>query len=301
MRLTRMETLLISGGNGFLAKKILSILEQNPKKIYIKIMVRNYGYGSDSQQQACFSKGFCEYIVGDIRDEMFVKSCLDEVDTVIHLAALKDISYCEKNPVDAIRTNIEGSINLLKNFKGSKFLAVSTNKAIHPESCYGATKLLMEKIIIGESVKDPLKKFFIVRPGNILDSDGGVISIWKNQIKTRNEIELTNPSMTRFCINGIQLANFILQTLNQDKTGIVYIPQHSMIQMGDLARAIIEKYGNADTKIKIIGARPGEHVHDILSLPQDIVISDSPDAGRETETRKKLTFPEVKYLVSQIE
>ena len=142
-----METMLISGGNGFLGKKILNLLKNNQKKIHVIIIVRNPNC-IRTPPTSQLSDSSCQQVVGDIRDEVFVRDCMEEVDTVIHLAALKDISYCEQNPIEAVRTNIEGSINLLNHFNGTTFLAISTNKVIHPESCYGATKLLMEKIIL---------------------------------------------------------------------------------------------------------------------------------------------------------
>jgi UDP-N-acetylglucosamine 4,6-dehydratase/5-epimerase len=292
-----METMLISGGNGFLGKKIFNILKNTQKKIHVKIIVRNPKSGCHPKPIP-FSNFSYEHVVGDIIDGEFVKACMEDVDTVIHLAALKDISYCEQNPIESVRTNIEGSINLLNHFHGTTFLAVSTNKAVHPESCYGATKLLMEKIIIGQSKKNPTRKYCVVRSGNILDSDGGVITIWKNQIKTRNEIELTNPAMTRFFIDSVQLSGFILQILDHGKTGMVYIPDHQLVQMDDLAKAMIERFGDPDTKIKIIGIRPGEQVHDILSLPYEKVICNNFRDGNQHRSPRKLSYYEVKQLIS---
>lgn len=300
MRVENMETMLISGGNGFLGKRILNLLKNNQKKIHIKIIVRNPNDVCATPPRV-LSDISCQHVVGDINDEGFVKDCMEDVDTVIHLAALKDISYCEQNPIEAVRTNIEGSINLLNHFNGTTFLAMSTNKAIHPESCYGATKLLMEKIIIDQSKKNPTKKYLVVRSGNILNSEGGVINIWKTQIKTGNEIELTNPAMTRFFIDSLHLSSFILKILDHGKTGTVYIPEHNLVQMDDLAKAMIEKFGNADTKLKIIGIRPGEQVHDVLSLPHEKVISNNCAGDGQTRSQRILTSYEVKQLLCRLE
>lgn len=295
-----MERLLISGGNGFVGRKIINHLIRHRKKTQIRIIGRNVD--PSRPLPLCQSPGIsCQFVTGDIRDEAFVKECMEDVDTVIHLAALKDITQCEQNPVDAVRINIEGSIHLLDHFKGDIFLAISSNKAICPESCYGATKLLMERIILDRAGKNPTKKFIVVRPGNILDSDGGVVSLWKNQIQQRNEIGLTNPAMTRFFITSNELSACILDLLDHGKTGRVYVPEHTLVRMGDLADAVVERFGNAGTRKRIIGSRSGESVHDLLFLPQEN-IARCGCTGNDPDRHQEVSDPwKVKELLSHLE
>jgi len=292
-----MNTILITGGNGFLGKNILNALLIQGKNIHIKIIARNLNC-IDSISRPKNSGCSIETIKGDIQDKEFIKKSMIDVDTLIHLAALKDITYCENNPVEAVRTNIEGTINLLDRFEGETFLSLSSNKAVHPNSCYGATKLLMERIILKKAKENPDIRYIIVRSGNIIGSNGSVVDLWKHQINQNNRINITNLEMTRLFVDAHLLSEYIIQILKSGKSGTIYIPQHHSVKLDNLAKAVIELYGDNNTKINIVGMKQGEQVHEILSTDQEPVVNES--QYNSSNNPDKMTLAEMKQLLLRI-
>lgn len=290
-----MNTVLITGGFGFLGKSIINTLFGHHKGLTIKIIVRNSNHRDPVPIP---SKNDCliENVVGDITDIDFIKESLVGIDSLIHLAAIKDISLCESDPIQAVKTNIIGTSNLLDNFKGNTFLAISSNKAVYPESCYGATKLLMEKLILSKARKDPLRRYLIVRSGNIIGSKGSVVDLWKNQIHNNNEITVTNPDMTRYVTDVNSLSEYIVHILKKGKTGTINIPEHRQIKLETLAKATIELFGNNTTKMNIIGMKPGETVHDLLCTSSEPIIYES-----EQKSPKQSNFMELDEVKSLLQ
>jgi FlaA1/EpsC-like NDP-sugar epimerase len=188
---------------------------------------------------------------------------MTDVDIVVHAAALKQVPACEYNPIEAVRTNVDGTINIIDVAIDNgidRVMAISTDKAVHPVNLYGATKMTAEKLFIqGNSYSGKIDtKFSCVRYGNVIGSRGSVIPLFMEQ-KKKGVITITDEKMTRFWIKIDQGAEFVIDCINKMKGGEIFIPKIPSMKVIDLAEAIAPK-----VKKKVIGIRPGEKLHEIL-------------------------------------
>ena len=159
--------------------------------------------------------------------------------------------------------------------------------------CYGATKLLLEQLVLEQARRNPDRRYMVVRSGNIFASSGSVIQRWKQQIKQGNKVTVTNLEMTRFYINVNTLVDFIIQTIERGKSGKIYIPFQKTARLGDLAKSMIELYGDAKTKIEVTGLREGEKMHErLFSSAQKDVVTDLPTEC--SEHGENLSLDEIK-------
>ncbi len=265
-----MKVIMVTGGSGFLGRHLIRRLLDK----YQDIEIRTISRGGNAIR---WTLGECDSerlipIVGDIRDVDVLKYAVRDSDTVVHLAAMKHIDFSEMYPLEAITTNVIGTKKLLDLFSGDTFIGMSTDKAVEATSCYGATKLLMEKMILDRAKKEKNKRYMIVRAGNIFGSTGSVIEKWKQQISRNREITVTNPEMTRFFINVETLVDFIVETMESGENGNIYIPYHKTIKLADLAKATIDFYSSKAARLKISGARAGEKLHEILFTEGEKII-----------------------------
>jgi UDP-N-acetylglucosamine 4,6-dehydratase len=203
------------------------------------------------------------YFIGDVRDLPRLKRALNGVDIVVHAAALKQVPACEYNPMEAIKTNILGSSNVVEaaiDAGVQKVLALSTDKAVNPVNLYGATKLAAEKLMIQSNAYagGMATRFSCVRYGNVVGSRGSVVPLFIQQ-RTTGEITLTDERMTRFWISLDQGVHFVIRCIEQMQGGEVFVPKIPSMKMVDLAHAIAP-----EAAIKIIGIRPGEKLHEVL-------------------------------------
>lgn len=258
-----MRNVLITGGTGFLGRNVTKTLLDNNKNILIRTISRNENELVETLV-LCANDKRLDCIVGDIRSMKTIQYVLYGVDTVIHLAAMKHIDFCEENPREAILTNIMATMNLLEVFSGDTFIGMSTDKAVESTGCYGATKMLLEKVILEKARKSKSGRYIVVRSGNIFNSTGSVIRKWIQQIKQNNKIVVTDIEMTRFFTPVEILAEFIAKTINDGKNGKIYIPKQRSIKLGDLVDGIIKIYGNTNTEVIISGLRDGEKMHEML-------------------------------------
>ena len=267
-----MDKVLVTGGAGFLGRNLIKGLLKKYSNIEVRAISRH-------ENEMVETIVFCDNdkrlkpIIGDIREVDTVKHALINVDTAVHLAAMKHIDLCEMYPSEAISTNLIATMNLLKIFTGDTFVGMSTDKAVEATGCYGATKLLLERLVLEQAWRNPDRRYIVVRSGNIFGSSGSVIQRWKQQIKQSNKVTVTNLEMTRFYINVNTLVDFIIQIMERGDSGKIYIPFQKVARLEDLAKAIIELYGNAQTKIEVTGLREGEKMHERLfgSLQKDVV------------------------------
>jgi UDP-N-acetylglucosamine 4,6-dehydratase len=261
-----MNRVLITGGAGFLGRHLIKKMLDKYSQIEIRSISR---HENEIVEMVifCNNDSRLKPIIGDIREVDTVRYATKDVDTVIHLAAMKHIDFCELYPSEAIFANVIGTMNLLKLFAGETFVGMSTDKAVEATGSYGATKLLLEKLILEQARKNPECRYMIVRSGNIFGSSGSVIQRWKQEIKQSNRVTVTDLGMTRFFINVGELAEFILGIIEQGESGKIYVPLQKVIKLGDLAKAMIEIYGDKKTKMEIIGLREGEKMHERLLLP----------------------------------
>ena len=285
-----MQKMLITGGSGYLGRHLARKLLARYEDLEISTIARS-GEGIIRLLSVCPSERFRPFI-GDIRNEAVLKFALKDADTVVHLAAMKYINLCELSPYEAITTNVHATTFLLDSFKGDTFISMSTDKAVESTSCYGATKLIVEKLTLAEAAKNPGKRFMVVRSGNIFGSTGSVIENWHRQLKQNGEIIISNPEMTRFFIDVDDLAEYIITILGNGQSGKIYIPQQGVIRIGDLAQAFIELYGNKTTQMKMVGQLQGEKTHESLFMPGENVVTDVKHSN--SATGEKLSLEEIK-------
>jgi len=286
-----MDKVLITGGGGFLGRYLIKGLLNKYSDIEVRALSR-HEHDMTETIVHCDSDRL-KPIIGDIREIDTLKYATRGVDTVIHLAAMKHVNFCELYPSEAIAINTIAVMNLLRSFAGDTFIGMSTDKAIEATGCYGATKLLLEKLILEQSRKDAGRRYIVVRSGNIFGSSGSVIEKWKHQIKQSNKITVTSLEMTRFFINVNTLADFIIEIIEQGESGKIYVPFQKVATLEDLAKAVIELYGNEKTRMEITGLREGEKVHEkLFSSFETNVVSNLKSAT--SQTGERLSIEEIK-------
>lgn len=258
------KVILLTGGTGSFGKKFTELAF---KKIKLKKLII---FSRDEFKQSEMAKVFPDgkypirYFLGDVRDKDRLCRAFEGVDYVIHAAALKQVPALEYNPLEAVKTNIQGADNVVDAAldRGvKKVIALSTDKAVNPINLYGATKLVAEKIFIDANAYGGYRvKFSVTRYGNVMASRGSVIELFLN-LKERGitEFPITDEKMTRFWITLEQSVNFVITALGEAEGGEIFIPQIPSMNIVDLARAI-----SPECKFKKIGIRPGEKLHETL-------------------------------------
>lgn len=255
-------TILVTGGTGSFGKKFIDTLlrENLPKKIII--------YSRDELKQhemrvAGFNHPQLRYFIGDVRDRERLYRAMRDVDVVVHAAALKQVPACEYNPLEAVKTNINGAANIIDaaiDNGVNNVLALSTDKAVNPVNLYGATKLVAEKLFIQANAYsgDRRTRFSCVRYGNVVGSRGSVIPLFKKQRHT-GTITLTDSRMTRFWITLEQGVKFVIRAIKLMQGGEVFVPKIPSMRITDLAGVIAP-----GCQLETIGIRPGEKLHELL-------------------------------------
>jgi UDP-N-acetylglucosamine 4,6-dehydratase (inverting) len=208
------------------------------------------------------------FFIGDVRDVDRLKMAMRGCDIVVHAAALKHITVCEYNPIEAVKTNIEGAINIVKAALSEgveRVIALSTDKAVYPVNLYGATKMVMEKIIVQGNTYAANQniRFACTRYGNVVASSGSVIPLFKSQSST-GKITITDERMTRFWITLEQGVEFVIKSLQRMQGGEIFVPKIPSMRIIDLAEAIAP-----NAQKEIIGIRPGEKLHESLITAEE--------------------------------
>lgn len=257
------QQILVTGGSGSLGRHIIKELIRKGAK---RIVSLSRDEGLIKEAREWIDSPLVKFVIGDISDPKQITRVLKETDIVFHAAALKDVPNAEKYPREILKVNIGGIINLLDHAENLKrFIHVSSDKAIGVMNCYGASKLLAEYLVQETNDMYP-GKFINVRCPNFLGSRGSVLDVWRRQIRRRNTIDLTDPEMTRFFITLPDAARFIVRIALQSKVSseTIYYPLEytKKFRVGDLGEAFIMVYGNDRTKIRTIGKRHGEKIHE---------------------------------------
>ncbi len=264
------KTILITGGTGTFGKAFTSyVLEHyEPKKIII--------YSRDEFKQFLMKNEFRKYegklrfFIGDVRDKERLDRAFENVDYVIHAAAMKQVPACEYNPDEAIKTNIHGAQNVTAAALDAgvkKVVALSTDKAVNPVNLYGGTKLVSDKLFIAANAYSGTKEtcFSIVRYGNVAGSRGSVIPFFKNIIDHGGkELPITDYRMTRFWISITQGVELVLKALKESNGGETFISKIPSFKITDLAQAMMP-----GCKMKEVGIREGEKLHEIMVTVED--------------------------------
>jgi UDP-N-acetylglucosamine 4,6-dehydratase/5-epimerase len=259
------KVVLITGGTGSLGTALTKkILETNVTTI--RIFSRDEW--KQVQMESKFNDERLRFFIGDVRDKERLSRALENVDIVIHAAALKQMPVAEYNPFEAVKTNIIGTQNLIESCLDNDVetvLAIGTDKAVAPLNTYGATKLLMERLFVSANFyKGKHKtKFLCVRYGNVMGSRGSIIPIFVNQIKEKKKITITDPNMTRFNILMSEALDLIFRALKHGNGGEVFVPKLRAYRVGDIKDAIIE-ISESENEVEAIPVRPGEKIHESL-------------------------------------
>lgn len=270
MDIYKNKDILVTGGCGSIGSEIVKqLLKHNPKRVRV---LDNSEVGHFNLKRKIKSK-HVRYLIGDVRNKERVMRACEGVDIVFHASALKHVDLCEYNPFEAVQTNVIGTQNLIEAAidKGvKKFIGISTDKATAPVNTMGATKLLAEKITINAPVGTSKSKFACVRFGNVLNSAGSVIPIFKSQIEKGGPVTITNGRMTRFFMTIPEAVKMILKVPSVMKGGEIFVLNNmKALRIFDLAEAMI-KESKKDIKITIIGIKPGEKLHELLVTEQEI-------------------------------
>lgn len=256
------QTILITGGTGSFGRAFIKRLLNRSFDGTLRI------YSRDEYKQHNVRREFRDdkrlrFLIGDIRDLERLGRAMKNVDLVIHAAALKHVPILEYNPFEAVKTNIIGTQNVIEaalDANVKKALLISSDKAVSPVNLYGSTKLVSEKLFVqANSYRGKVGTIFsVVRYGNVMGSRGSVIPLFVEQAKT-GQITLTDERMTRFWITLEEATEFVLKSVSRMRGGEIFIPRIPVIKIIDLAKVIAP-----NAKIKIIGIRAGEKIHEIL-------------------------------------
>jgi len=256
------KVVLVTGGTGSFGKKFIRILldEYQPAKV---IVFSRDELKQHEMRQAGFNHPNLRFFIGDVRDQQRLRRAFNGVDIVIHAAALKQVPACEYNPMEAIKTNILGSSNVIDAALDAgvkKVLALSTDKAVNPINLYGATKLAAEKLFVQSNAYagGTATRFSCVRYGNVVGSRGSVVPVFLKQ-RASGTVTITDDRMTRFWIPLEQGVRFVIRCVEQMEGGEVFVPKIPSMKVIDLARAVAP-----DAQINIVGIRPGEKLHEVL-------------------------------------
>ena len=265
------KSILITGGTGSLGKALTShILNKYPEVRRLII------YSRDEQKQFQMAQEYSaekypqiRYFIGDVRDRERLIRAFQDVDYVIHAAAMKHVHIAEYNPDECIKTNIGGAENVVDacfKTKVERVVALSTDKACAPINLYGATKLTSDKLFIAaNNIKgeNPIR-FSVVRYGNVMGSNGSVIPFFINKKKTENILPITDPNMTRFNISLQGGVDMVMHALEHAWGGELFVPKIPSYKIMDVANAI-----GPDCKMPVVGIRPGEKVHEEMITSSD--------------------------------
>ncbi|MEW6715912.1 MAG: UDP-N-acetylglucosamine 4,6-dehydratase (inverting) [Chloroflexota bacterium] len=256
------KVVLVTGGTGSFGKKFLEVMldDFHPAKL---IIFSRDELKQHEMRMAGFDHPSLRYFIGDVRDLPRLRRAMHGVDIVVHAAALKQVPACEYNPMEAIKTNILGSGNVIEaaiDMGVQKVMALSTDKAVNPVNLYGATKLAAEKLFIQSNnyASGTATRFSCVRYGNVVGSRGSVIPLFIKQ-REDGRLSITDKRMTRFWISLEQGVRFVIQCIEQMHGGEVFVPKIPSMKVIDLAMAIAP-----GAEIEIVGIRPGEKLHELL-------------------------------------
>ena len=303
------KKVLVTGGSGSIGQKIVKELLNYDVDV-VRVLDNNETALFDLEQDLNSSK--IRTLVGDIRDYRRLERAFKDIDIIFHAAAYKHVPLCEYNPIDAVKTNVIGTQNIIDaaiTCEVDKVILISTDKAVNPVNVMGATKLLAERLMISSNVYSGRggTKFSCVRFGNVLNSRGSVIPVFKKQISNGGPVTITDERMTRFIMHIHEAAKLILTAGSLSNGGEIFILKMPSVKVPDLAEAMIEyyapKYGFNidDIDVEIIGRRVGEKLHEELMTPEEIVCAE--DNGDLFIIRNEINenHPDFVYNSSEIE
>lgn len=280
------KTILVTGGAGSIGSELVKkLLEYDPQTVRVldinETGVFNLWHSLKSEK--------VRVLVGDVRDRDRLSRAIEGVNIVFHAAALKHVYLCEDNPFEAIQTNVLGTKNLIEvamNEKIDRFITISTDKAVNPISVLGASKLLAERITVSANMYKGKRKtvFSCVRFGNVLNSQGSVLTVFKEQVKKGGPVTVTDKRMSRFIMSISKASELVLKAACISKGGEIFILKMPAVRIVDLAKAVIQdlapryKYAPESIKIDFIGKRDGEKMYEeLMNEDEEEFVSETQD------------------------
>ena len=291
------KTLLITGGTGSFGNAVMKrFLDTDIKEIRI--------FSRDEKKQDDMRKLYkndkLKFYIGDVRDLASVKNAMYGVDYVFHAAALKQVPSCEFFPLEAVKTNVLGTDNVLTGaieMGIKKVICLSTDKAAYPINAMGISKAMMEKVFVAKAnTVDPTSTLICgTRYGNVMASRGSVIPLFIEQIKAGQPLTVTDPEMTRFLMSLEEAVELVIFAFQNAQAGDIMVQKSPASTVGDLAQAIKELF-NAENEIKVIGTRHGEKLYEtLLTKEENVVAKDMGDFYRVPADKRDLNYD--KYFV----
>lgn len=269
------KTLLITGGTGSFGNAVMKrFLDTDVREIRI--------FSRDEKKQDDMRKLYkndkLKFYIGDIRDLASVKNAMYGVDYVFHAAALKQVPSCEFFPLEAVKTNVLGTDNVMTaaiEYGVKKVICLSTDKAAYPINAMGISKAMMEKVFVAKSKIVDSEKTLIcgTRYGNVMASRGSVIPLFVEQIKNGQPLTVTDPNMTRFLMSLEEAVELVVFAFQNAEAGDIMVQKSPASTIGDLAQAVKELF-NVDNEIKIIGTRHGEKLYETLLTKEEYLVAE---------------------------
>jgi UDP-N-acetylglucosamine 4,6-dehydratase/5-epimerase len=265
------KILLITGGTGSFGRAILKrFLDTNIKEI--RIFSRDELKQDDMRR--LYQSHKLKFYIGDVRDSNSIDDAMKGVDYVFHAAALKQVPSCEFYPMQAVKTNIIGTENLLNSAIDAgvkKVIALSTDKAVYPINAMGISKAMMERVVVskGRKIKDTI--ILCTRYGNVIASRGSVIPLFISQIKNGKPITVTDPNMTRFMMSLDQAVDLVLFAFKNGQSGDIFVQKSPAATVELLANTMKNIFGVPDHEVKTIGTRHGEKLYETLLTKEEMV------------------------------
>ena len=270
------KTLLITGGTGSFGNAVLNrFLNTDIKEIRVfsrdELKQDNMRHEYQAKYLDVFNK--LKFYIGDVRDIQSIKNAMHGVDYVYHAAALKQVPSCEFFPIEAVKTNVLGTENVLTaaiEAGVKRVVCLSTDKAAYPVNAMGTSKAMMEKVIVAKSrTVDPEKtSIMCTRYGNVLASRGSVVPLFINQIKAGNDLTVTSPDMTRFVMTLEEAVDLVLFAFENGQSGDIFVQKAPACTIGVLTDAV-RRLMKADNKVKVIGIRHGEKMYETLLTDEE--------------------------------
>ncbi|MGE7760002.1 SDR family NAD(P)-dependent oxidoreductase [Peribacillus sp. NPDC097895] len=259
------RTILVTGGTGSWGYELVrQLLEYEPSEI--RIFSRNES-NQFTMKQEFDNNPKLHFIIGDVKEKEALLEACQGVDYIFHLAALKHVPVCEDQPIEALKTNVTGTQNVIEaaiSCNVHSVINISTDKASNPSNFYGLSKAMAERLIIHANTLNTKTRFVCIRGGNVLGTNGSVIHVFKKQIKEKGKIGITDLNMTRFFLTIQEAIKLVFKATFESVGGEIFVMKMPSCKIIDLAEVLIEASNKVDVEVDVLGIRPGEKLHEIL-------------------------------------
>lgn len=265
------KTLLITGGTGSFGHAVLRRFI-NTDIQEIRVFSRDEKKQDDMRKR--FNDPKLKFYIGDVRDYQSVLNVMRSVDFIFHAAALKQVPSCEFHPMEAVKTNVMGTENVLEaaiSCRVERVVCLSTDKAVYPINAMGISKAMMEKVAVAKSRNSGSTVICATRYGNVMASRGSVIPLFVDQIRSGKPITITDPAMTRFMMTLDDAVDLVLYAFEHGHSGDIFVQKSPAATIETLGKALAELMGNPDHPVDIIGTRHGEKLYEVLLSREEMV------------------------------